>query len=40
MDFFEAILAHSFMRNAVLAGLLASIACGVVGSYIFRGFRC
>jgi zinc transport system permease protein len=25
---------HEFMRNALLAGVLASIACGIVGSYV------
>lgn len=28
------ILQYDFMRNALLAGLLASIACGIVGTYI------
>ena len=28
------ILQFEFMRNALIAGLLASIACGIVGSYI------
>jgi zinc transport system permease protein len=28
------ILQYEFMRNAMIAGLLASIACGVVGSFI------
>ncbi len=27
-------LQYEFMRNALIAGLLASVACGVVGSYI------
>jgi zinc transport system permease protein len=27
-------LQYDFMRNAVLAGLLASVACGIVGSYV------
>jgi len=25
---------HEFMRNALMAGLLASIACGIVGAYV------
>jgi len=28
------ILQYEFMRNALLAGLLASIACGIIGSYV------
>lgn len=28
------VLQYEFMRNALLAGLLASIACGIVGSYV------
>ena len=27
-------LQYDFMRNALLAGLLASVACGIVGSYV------
>lgn len=34
MGFFEAIIKHSFMLNALLTGLLASVACGVVGTYV------
>jgi zinc transport system permease protein len=30
----EALSTHAFMRDAVLAGLLASVACGVVGTYV------
>ncbi len=30
----EALLAHEFMRNALLAGLLSSVACGVIGTYV------
>ncbi len=33
-DFIEAILTHSFMRNALLTGVLASVACGVIGTYV------
>lgn len=28
------VLAYEFMQNALLAGLLASLACGVIGSYV------
>jgi zinc transport system permease protein len=34
MDFWAAIGEHSFLRLALAAGLLASIACGVVGSFV------
>jgi zinc transport system permease protein len=34
MDFFQAVVQHSFMLNALLTGALASIACGVVGTYV------
>jgi len=33
-EFFQAVLSYSFMRHALVAGVLASIACGVVGSYV------
>ena len=33
-EFVQAVLHHSFMRNALLVGVLASIACGVVGTYV------
>jgi zinc transport system permease protein len=33
-EFFDAVAAHSFLRNALVAGLLASIACGVIGTYV------
>ena len=33
-EFLEAFYQHSFLRHALLAGVLASIACGVVGSYV------
>lgn len=32
--FLDALAAHAFMRNALLTGLLASVACGVIGSYV------
>ncbi len=28
------VLQYEFMRNAIMAGLLASVACGIVGSFI------
>ncbi len=33
-EFVEALSRHAFLRNALLAGVLASVACGVVGSYV------
>jgi len=33
-EFFEAVVQHRFMLNALLTGLLASVACGVVGTYV------
>lgn len=33
-SFLEALLRHSFLQNAVLAGILASIGCGIVGTYV------
>jgi zinc transport system permease protein len=33
-EFLDAVAAHAFMRNALVAGLLASIACGVIGTYV------
>ena len=32
--FWEHLLKHAFLQYAVLAGLLASVACGVVGSFV------
>jgi zinc transport system permease protein len=34
VEFWQILFGQGFMRNAVLAGLLASLACGVVGSYV------
>lgn len=34
MEFFTALTEQSFLQNALLAGLLASIACGLIGSYV------
>jgi zinc transport system permease protein len=33
-EFFQALLRHSFLQHALLAGLLASLACGIVGTYV------
>jgi len=33
-EFFEAVRNHAFIRDALAAGLLASVACGVVGTYV------
>jgi zinc transport system permease protein len=32
--FFEAVADYPFMRNALIAGLLASVACGIIGTYV------
>jgi len=32
--FLQAVFEHEFMRNAVLCGALASVACGVVGTFV------
>jgi zinc transport system permease protein len=33
-DFFCDLMVHKFLQHAVLTGLLAGIACGVIGSYV------
>lgn len=33
-EFFHALVTFPFMQNAVLAGVLASIACGITGTYV------
>ena len=33
-EFFHAVANYSFMSNALLTGVLASISCGVVGTYV------
>ena len=33
-EFFKALTSHYFLQNAIIGGVLASIACGVVGSYV------
>lgn len=34
MEFFSALAAHGFLQKAVIASLLASAACGMVGTYV------
>jgi len=34
MEFFHALSEHAFLQYALVAGLLASVACGVMGSYV------
>jgi len=34
MEFLQALSEHGFLQRAVLAGLLAALACGVTGSYV------
>lgn len=34
MEFFEAIRQHGFLQHAILASVLASSACGMVGTYV------
>ena len=34
MSFFAALAQHTFLQHALLGGLLASIGCGVVGSFV------
>ena len=33
-EFLEAVASHAFMRHALLTGVLASVACGVMGSFV------
>jgi zinc transport system permease protein len=33
-EFFQALFQHSFLQHALLAGLLVSISCGIVGTYV------
>jgi zinc transport system permease protein len=33
-EFLDALSRHAFLRYALLAGVLASVACGVVGTYV------
>lgn len=34
MSFFSAIVEHSFLQHALLGSLLASIGCGIIGSFV------
>ena len=34
MNFFQSLASQSFLQHAVLAGLLASIGCGMMGTYV------
>jgi len=34
LEFFHAALDHAFVRQALLAGLLSSVACGIIGTYV------
>ena len=34
MEFFSALLEHRFLQYALAAGVIASVACGVMGSYV------
>jgi zinc transport system permease protein len=33
-SFIDAVSTQAFMQNAIIGGILASVACGVVGSYV------
>ncbi len=33
-EFIDALMHHSFLQYALLTGLLASVACGIVGTYV------
>lgn len=33
-EFFGSLLRHGFLQNAVMAGILASVGCGIVGTYV------
>ena len=33
-EFFNALATNVLMQHALLAGIIASVACGVVGSYV------
>jgi zinc transport system permease protein len=34
LEFIDVLINQSFMQNAVIVGLLASVACGVMGTYV------
>ena len=33
LEFFEAALSYGFLFNALLTGVLAGVACGIVGTF-------
>ena len=33
-EFLDALMQHAFLRHALIGGLLASLGCGVIGSYV------
>ncbi len=33
-DFFRVIIEYSFLQNAILAGILSSVACGITGTFV------
>ena len=33
-SFLEVVSSQSFMQNAIVGGILASVACGAIGSYV------
>jgi zinc transport system permease protein len=33
-EFFNALIEHSFLQTALLAGVLASVGCGVIGTFV------
>ena len=34
MDFLQTLISQNFLQNALFAGLLASVSCGVMGTYV------
>jgi zinc transport system permease protein len=34
IEFFQAVTRHTFLQYALAAGILASVACGIVGTYV------
>lgn len=34
MGFWETLISHTFLQNALLGGILASLGCGVIGSFV------
>jgi zinc transport system permease protein len=34
VEFLDALFHHDFLRNALMTGVLASVACGVIGTYV------